>query len=164
MKGVENNGGMKQAMTEVTFKDFARLANELGWTVEMLAERFYDTLDRPAEFFERVLSCRWKNSDGRYEDRSSVVIPYRSVLRLYFTELRSWQAATGLDVPLTENQKARNQKGGKASANKRLEAESMVGQPSGSQATIIAVRSFESIAISKQDGGISKPVTEVYGG
>jgi hypothetical protein len=110
-------------MKQVTFKDFSILARELGWTVEMLAERFQETIERPREFFERVLSCRWKAPDGRYEDRSSVVIPYRSVLQFYSTELRNWQESTGLAVPLTEAQRARNLKGSKAAAEKRLKQE-----------------------------------------
>lgn len=111
------------SMTEVMFKDFARLGSELGWTVEMLAERFHETIERSGEFFERALTCRWKGPDGRYEDRSDVVIPYRGVLQFYFTELKSWQDSTGLTVPRTEKQKARDLKGGKASANKRLNEE-----------------------------------------
>jgi hypothetical protein len=121
-------------MKEVTFKDFALLAHELGWTVEMLTERFHETIERPGEFFERVLSCRWKGPDGRYEDRSSVVIPYRSILQFYCTELRHWQETSGLDAPLTEKQKARNLKGGKASADKRLNPEVALPPPSDPQA------------------------------
>jgi hypothetical protein len=33
------------------------------------------------------MSCQWRNLDtGRFEDRSDVVIPYRSVLDFYFKE------------------------------------------------------------------------------
>ena len=98
---------MKSAVKgEVTYKDFSRLATELGWTQEMLVERFREKIDRPAEYFERVLSCRWKNPDtGKYEDRSSVVIPYRSVLQFYISELKAWQERTGSENPISEAHK-----------------------------------------------------------
>jgi hypothetical protein len=39
-------------------------------------------------FFERVMSCRWRNPEtGRYQDRGGVVIPYRSVIEFYRREL-----------------------------------------------------------------------------
>lgn len=90
----------KSGSGEVSFKDFAKLARVLGWTVNMLAERFHEKIERPADFFERVLSCRWKNSStGRSEDRCDVAIPYRSVLRFYFSELGLWRQSTGLSNP-----------------------------------------------------------------
>jgi len=86
---------MEKLINEVTFKDFSRLAVARGWTVEMLAEKFHDGIDRPSDFFERVLSCKWKNSSiGRYEDRSGVTIPYRSVLKFYFSESKAGKTGT----------------------------------------------------------------------
>jgi Arc/MetJ-type ribon-helix-helix transcriptional regulator len=35
------------------------------------------------------MSCQWRNPDtGRFEDRSDVVIPYRSVIEFYLKETR----------------------------------------------------------------------------
>jgi hypothetical protein len=35
----------------------------------------------------RVMSCQWRNPEtGRYEDRSDVVIPYKSVIEFYLKE------------------------------------------------------------------------------
>lgn len=87
-------------MNEVTFKEFSALANELGWTTEMLMERFADTGIK-ADFFERAISCRWRNPEGRYEDRSGVVIPYKSVLQFYANELRTWRERTEQVPPYT---------------------------------------------------------------
>ena len=42
-------------MREVTFGDFAKLANRRGLTPEYLAERFTDKIERPSEFFHRRL-------------------------------------------------------------------------------------------------------------
>ena len=111
-------------MEEVAFKSFARLGSERGWTVEMLAERFQDKIERPREFFERALTCKWKNPDtGRYEDRSGVVIPYRSALQFYFTELKTWQESTGRKTPLTAAQLERSSLGGKTTAKRRQQPE-----------------------------------------
>ena len=34
------------------------------------------------------MSCQWRNPDtGRFEDRSDVVIPYKSVIEFYLKEL-----------------------------------------------------------------------------
>jgi len=67
---------------EVTFRDFASLAKRKGWTAEFLAEEFRGKIEEPSDFFHRVLSCKYKG-----EDRSSVVIPYLSVLEFYNREL-----------------------------------------------------------------------------
>jgi hypothetical protein len=102
-------------MEVVTFKQFSRLAAERGWTVDMLTERFQEKIDRPREFFERVMSCKWKNSEtGRYEDRSEVVIPYRSVLQFYVTEFKTWQESSGEKAPITDAQRAARAKGAEA--------------------------------------------------
>jgi hypothetical protein len=70
------------AYPEITFKDFATLARNRGHTAESLAERFRGTIEEPREFFERVMTCKYKR-----EDRSYVVIPYRSVIEFYLEEL-----------------------------------------------------------------------------
>jgi hypothetical protein len=67
---------------EVTFKDFAAVAKRRGHTAESLAERFRGKIDNPAEFFERVMACRYKN-----EDRSDVQIPYKSVIEFHQSEV-----------------------------------------------------------------------------
>jgi len=68
-------------MEHITFKDFAAVARRRGHIVESLADRFRGKIENPSEFFERVMSCRHKG-----EDRSWVVIPYRSVIAFYFHE------------------------------------------------------------------------------
>ena len=62
----------------ITFKEFASLARSRGWTPEYLAQKFRGKIDGPSEFFHRVLSGKpdW-----------SVVIPYRSILELYWNEM-----------------------------------------------------------------------------
>jgi hypothetical protein len=55
--------------------------------VDDLVDIFRGKLDDSRNFFERVMSCQWRNPDtGRYEDRSDVVIPYRSVIEYYLKE------------------------------------------------------------------------------
>jgi len=66
----------------VTFRDFAALAKRRGWTPEFLAEEFRGKIEEPSDFFHRVLSCKYKG-----EDRSWLVVPYRSVLEFYHKEL-----------------------------------------------------------------------------
>ena len=73
---------------EVTFKDFQKLMLKRRRTVDDLVDIFHGKLDENRSFFERVMSCQWRNPDtGRYEDRGDVVIPYRSVLEFYQKEL-----------------------------------------------------------------------------
>ena len=72
-------------MREVTFSDFAKLANRHGLTPEYLAERFANKIERPSEFFHRVFQ-------GQY---AAVVIPYRSVLAFYVLELECHQDSIG---------------------------------------------------------------------
>jgi len=84
-QGVETviiNGIKRIVHPEVTFRDFASLAKHKGWTAEFLAEEFRGKIEGPSEFFHRVLSCKYKG-----KDRSWVVIPYASVLVLYWQEL-----------------------------------------------------------------------------
>ena len=68
--------------SEVTFKDFAMVARRRGHTCESLAERFRRKIENASEFFDRAMACRYKG-----EDRSDVVIPYRSVIEFYRAEL-----------------------------------------------------------------------------
>jgi hypothetical protein len=67
---------------KVTFKDFATLARRRGHTAQSLAARFRGKIENPIEFFDRVMSCRYKG-----ENRSDVVIPYRSVIEFHQVEL-----------------------------------------------------------------------------
>jgi hypothetical protein len=74
-------------MREVTFKDFQQLMIKRKRTVDDLVDIFHGKLDENRSFFERVMSCQWRNADtGRFEDRSDVVIPYRSVIEFYLKE------------------------------------------------------------------------------
>jgi hypothetical protein len=75
-------------MREVTFKDFSKLMTRRKRTVDDLVDIFHGALDENRSFFERVMSCQWRNPEtGRHEDRGDVVIPYRSVLQFYFKEV-----------------------------------------------------------------------------
>jgi hypothetical protein len=74
-------------MTEVTFRDFQKLMLKRKRTVDDLVDIFRGKLDDSRGLFERVMSCQWRNPDtGRCEDRSDVVIPYRSVIEFYLKE------------------------------------------------------------------------------
>jgi hypothetical protein len=74
-------------MKEIMFKDFQKLMLKRRRTVDDLVDIFRGKLDDSRVFFERVMSCHWRNSEnGRYEDRSDVVIPYRSVIEYYLKE------------------------------------------------------------------------------
>jgi hypothetical protein len=75
-------------MAGVTFRDFQKLMLKRKRSVDDLVDIFYGQLDENRSFFERVMSCQWRNPDtGRLEDRGDVIIPYRSVLKFYFEEL-----------------------------------------------------------------------------
>jgi hypothetical protein len=74
-------------MSEITFKDFQKLMQKRKRTVDDLVDLFRGQLDDSRGFFERVMSCQWRNPQtGRFEDRSDVVIPYRSVIEFYRKE------------------------------------------------------------------------------
>jgi hypothetical protein len=74
-------------MTEVTFKDFQKLMVKRRRTVDDLVDIFRGKLDDSRSFFERAMSCQWRNPDtGRLEDRGDVVIPYKSVIEFYLKE------------------------------------------------------------------------------
>jgi len=49
--------------------------------VDDLVDLFRGKIEDPRDFFERVLTCKYK-----HEDRSSSVIPYRSVIEFYLKE------------------------------------------------------------------------------
>ena len=74
-------------MTEVTFKDFQKLMNKRRRSVDDVVDIFRGKLDDSRNFFERVMSCQWRNPDtARFEDRGDVVIPYKSVIDFYLKE------------------------------------------------------------------------------
>ena len=74
-------------MREITFKDFSKLMAKRRRGVDDLVDLFRGKLEDSRGFFERVMSCQWRNPDtGRYEDRGDVVIPYRSVIDFYLQE------------------------------------------------------------------------------
>jgi hypothetical protein len=65
--------------------------------VDELVDMFRGKIEDPREFFTRVMSCKWKNPNpGRYEDRSDVVIPYRSVIEFYRQELHYFRDTAAL--------------------------------------------------------------------
>jgi hypothetical protein len=72
-------------MREVSFGDFSKLAHKRGLTPEYLAERFTDKIERPSDFFHRVFQ-------GQH---AGVVIPYRSILAFYVSELTCHQESIG---------------------------------------------------------------------
>jgi hypothetical protein len=81
-------------LAKVTFRDFQQAMVKRKHTVDDLVDRFHGLLDENRSFFERVMSCQWRNPDtGRLEDRGDVVIPYRSVLKFYFEELHYLEAS-----------------------------------------------------------------------
>jgi len=94
--------------SELTFKDFANLAKRRGHGSESLAERFRGKIEGASEFFERVMTCRYKA-----EERSGVVIPYRSAIEFYRTELHYFgdsheehrRCACGCGAPVFDRKK-----------------------------------------------------------
>jgi len=72
-------------MTEVTFSDFAKLANKRGLTPERLTERFAGKIEKPGEFFDRIFKTQY----------AGVLISYRSVLAFYSSELQCHQDSIG---------------------------------------------------------------------
>ena len=93
-------------MTEVTFKDFQKLMIKRRRSVDDLVDIFRGKLDDSRSFFERVTSCQWRNPDtGRYEDRSDVVIPYRSVIEFYFKETQYLKDSEEEETRLAQKRK-----------------------------------------------------------
>ncbi|MDH3445441.1 MAG: hypothetical protein OEN50_16055 [Deltaproteobacteria bacterium] len=95
-------------MDGITFKDFAAVAKRRRHTPESLAAIFRGKIEEPREFFERVMSCRYKG-----EDRSDVPISYRSVIAFYQAELNYFsdsnsnhrQCACGCGHPVFDRKK-----------------------------------------------------------
>ena len=80
--GQTNPNNQSTSISEtIAFQQFAQLAARRIWTVDELAKRFDDRIERPTDFFNRVLSGKFKES----------VIPYRSVIEFYQA------AVTGLE-------------------------------------------------------------------
>jgi hypothetical protein len=72
----------------ITFREFQLLMKQRNHDVDELVNTFAGKIDEPRKFFERVMSCEWRNPDtGRLEDRGDVVIPYKSVVKFYQEEL-----------------------------------------------------------------------------
>jgi hypothetical protein len=88
-------------MTEITFKQFATAAGK-HHTPESLAERFKGKIDRPLEFFHRVMNS---------PEQASLVIPYRSVVEMYDGITRGAESAQrkhcacGCKKPVFDRQK-----------------------------------------------------------
>ena len=74
-----------QIGSKTLHSDFAKLASKRRLTPECLAQRFAGKIERPGEFFDRVFKSQY----------AAVVIPYRSVLAAYSSELRCHQDVTG---------------------------------------------------------------------
>jgi hypothetical protein len=54
-------------MSELTFSDFAKLANKRGLTPQCLAERFANKIERSGEFFYRVFKAGYGRLSSRIE-------------------------------------------------------------------------------------------------
>lgn len=100
---------------EITFKEFSKLMVKRKRNVDDLVDIFRGKLDDPRNFFDRVMSCQWRNPDtSRYEDRSDVVIPYRSVIEFYRQEIAHLK-----DSEEEENRRAFKRKRGPVSEERR---------------------------------------------
>ncbi len=100
---------------QITFKEFSKLMTARKRGVDDLVDLFRGKLDDSRSFFERVMSCQWRNSEtGRYEDRGDVVIPYRSVIDFYRRELGYLK-----DSEEEENRQALQRKRGPVSEERR---------------------------------------------
>lgn len=74
--------------------------------VDDLVDLFRGKIEEPREFFDRVMSCQAR-VNGRLEDRSQVVIPYRSVIEFYRQELGSLKATESDKAAQAEKHKGR---------------------------------------------------------
>jgi hypothetical protein len=93
-------------MTEVTFKNFQKLMAKRRRSVDDLVDIFRGQLDDSRSFFERVMSCQWRNPDtGRFEDRSDVVIPYKSVIEFYLKELHYLEDSKRRPIKVSDPEK-----------------------------------------------------------
>ncbi len=83
---------MIETAIEITYKDFKALMERRNHDADELVDLFRGKIEEPRQFFDRVMSCHWRNPrTGRYEDRSDVVIPYRSVIAFYQQEVHYLQ-------------------------------------------------------------------------
>jgi hypothetical protein len=93
-------------MREVTFKEFQKLMAKRRRSVDDLVDIFRGRLDDSRNFFERVMSCQWRNPDtGRYEDRSDLVISYKSVIEFYLKELHYLEDSKKRPVKISDPEK-----------------------------------------------------------
>ncbi|MBI4523709.1 MAG: hypothetical protein HY695_07850 [Deltaproteobacteria bacterium] len=91
---------------EITFKDFQCLMQRRKRSVDDLVDIFRGKIEDPREFFERVMSCQWRNPQTRrLEDRSDCVIPYRSVIEFYQRELGYQKAIEAEMAAMAEKRK-----------------------------------------------------------
>jgi hypothetical protein len=104
----------------VTFGEFDALARLRGWTAASLADRFRGKIEQPRDFFERVMRPR---SGPGSADRSGTLIPYKSVMEFYHSELKPLMAKgsfracdCGCDKPLYGRKKLAS-----AACRKRME-------------------------------------------
>jgi len=93
-------------MAGVTFRDFQKLMLKRKRSVDDLVDIFHGQLDENRSFFERVMSCQWRNPDtGRFEDRGDVVIPYKSVIEFYFKETQYLKDSEEEETRLAQKRK-----------------------------------------------------------
>jgi len=93
-------------MREVTFKDFKKLMIRRRRTVDDLVDLFRGKLDDSRSFLERVMSCQWRSPEtGRYEDRSDVMISYKSVIEFYVKELHYLEDSKRRPVKVSDPEK-----------------------------------------------------------
>jgi hypothetical protein len=90
---------------EITFKGFHALMEKRKRTGDDLVDLFRGKIEDPREFFERVMSCKAKMS-GRDEDRSDVVIPYRSVIEFYQRDVGYLKAGEAEEAARAEKRSA----------------------------------------------------------
>ncbi|MDZ4346913.1 MAG: hypothetical protein U1E51_31255 [Candidatus Binatia bacterium] len=75
-------------LPEITFKEFQKLMLKRKRSVDELVDIFRGKIEDSRGFFDRAMTCQWRNpKTGRYEDRSQVVVPYRSVIEFYLKEV-----------------------------------------------------------------------------
>jgi hypothetical protein len=88
----------------LTLREFRDLMEKRKRTVDDLVDMFRGKIEDPRDFFERLMACRVK-IDGRYEDRSEVVIPYRTVIDFYQRELAYLKASEVEEATRAEKRK-----------------------------------------------------------
>lgn len=129
-------------MREITFKEFSKLMTRRRRSVDDLVDLFRGKLDDSRNFFERAMSCHWRNPEtGRYEDRSDVVIPYRSVIEFYQQELRYLE-----DTEKDQEQQAIKRKRGPVSEERREALRKQL-----EKARSVKVREHQKIGVSPRE-------------